>query len=197
MFATWCVCPGRRGHRRAQAEWMRGESITKDMQVKEEEEDVTRVGDFWGRCAAAARSAAAKTLPAGGQLDQPWSCGCSSSMLYSLRLAFLNFVLYVSVERAMRRTAAVAPAAATPQCSSCRCRRRRGSQQHVMTRHRRLAPGSLPSATPTRLHAGQHPADTITTMPTPPPCCRCVVLRPTAANASGSLQAASGKWRMG
>ena len=27
-------------------------------------------------------------------------------MLYSLRLAFLNFVLYVSVERAMRRTAA-------------------------------------------------------------------------------------------
>ena len=85
---------------------------------EEEEEDVTRVGDFWGRCAATARSAAAKTLPAGGQLDQPGSCGCSSSMLYSLRLAFLNFVLYVSVERAMRRTAAVAPAAATPQCSS-------------------------------------------------------------------------------
>ena len=84
----------------------------------QEEEDVTRVGDFWGRCAAAALSAAAKTLPAGGQLDQPGSCGCSSSMLYSLRLAFLNFVLYVSVERALRRTAAVAPAAATPQCSS-------------------------------------------------------------------------------
>ena len=39
-------------------------------------------------------------------------------MLYSLRLAFLNFVLYASVERAMRRTAAVAPAAATPQRSS-------------------------------------------------------------------------------
>ena len=39
-------------------------------------------------------------------------------MLYSLRLALLNFVLYVSVERAMRRTAAVAPAAATPQFSS-------------------------------------------------------------------------------
>ena len=64
---------------------------------EEEEEDVTHVGDFWGRCAAAARSAAAKTLPAGGQLDQPGSCGCSSSMLYSFRLAFLNFVLYATL----------------------------------------------------------------------------------------------------
>ena len=68
-----------------------------------------------GLHAATKMKSSSKTLPAGGQLDQPGSCGCSSSMLYSLRLAFLNFVLYASVERAMRRTAAVAPAAATPQ----------------------------------------------------------------------------------
>ena len=35
-------------------------------------------------------------------------------MLYSFRLAFLNFVLHASIEWAMRRTAAVVPVAVTP-----------------------------------------------------------------------------------